>query len=80
MSAAVIGSVVGTVLIGSLVPGLVWRAAALSSALTLVSVAMIRVVVLGRSEWRREPPPRGQYRRVVARFATAFLLVIIASS
>lgn len=80
MGAAIIGSVVGTGLIGSVVPGLVWRAAALSSALTLVGVAMVRAVVLGRAEWRREPPPRGHYRRVVGRFAVAFLLVIIASS
>jgi hypothetical protein len=67
-------------LVGTFVAGLLWRAAALSLALTLVIVAMARAVRLGRAEWRHEPPSRQDYRRVIGRFALAFLLVVVASS
>jgi len=79
-AAAVIGASIGLALVGSVVIGLLWRAAALSSALTLVVVAIIRALALGRSEWRREPPSRREYAQVVARFGVAFMLAVVASS
>jgi hypothetical protein len=78
--AALFGSAVGLALVGTPVPGLLWRAAALSSALTLVIVALVRSIALGRAEWRRDTPSRTEYQRVVGRFAIAFVLVIAASS
>jgi MFS family permease len=80
VGAALLGPVVGATLIGAIVPGLVWRAAALSAALTLVIVALLRTVALGRAEWQHIPPRRTEYQRVIGRFAIAFVLVIAASS
>lgn len=80
VAAAVIGPTVGSVLVGGIIVPLLWRAAALSLALALVVVAMMRVVALGGSEWRRESPPRREYLWVVGRFALAFVLVLAGSS
>lgn len=78
--AAALGAAVGAGLIGAIVAGLMWRAAALSASLTLVAVALLRAVELGRAEWRGAAPRPTEYRRVFARFAVAFVLVIAASS
>jgi len=78
--AAALGAAVGAALIGTIVAGLMWRAAALSTSLTLVVVALLRAVALGRAEWRTAAPLPSEYRRVIARFGVAFLLVIAASS
>lgn len=80
LAAGALGSTVGVALIGTVVPGLVWRAAALSSALTLVIVGLVRAFGLGRAEWRGAAPRTADYRRVIGRFAVAFVLVIVASS
>lgn len=80
LAAASLGSAIGVALIGTVVPGLVWRAAALSASLTLVVVSLIRTVALGRAEWRGAAPRPTDYRRVIGRFAVAFVLVIAASS
>jgi len=78
--AASLGAAAGAGLIGAIVAGLVWRAAALSASLTLVVVALLRAVELARAEWRGTPPLTSAYRRVIARFAVAFVLVIAAST
>ena len=78
--AVVVGPTIGLVLVGSVVVPLLWRAAALSLALTLVVIAMVRAVALGRAEWQREAPSRQEYRQVIGRFALAFALVIVGSS
>lgn len=78
--AASLGAGLSVVLVGSVVPGLIWRAAALSVALSLVVVALVRALRLGRAEWQRESPTRLDYQRVIGRFGVAFVLVLSASS
>ena len=78
--ALAVGPGIGLALVGTVVVPLLWRAAALSLALTLVVVAMVRAIALGRAEWRREAPSRREYQRVLGRFALAFVLVIAGSS
>jgi predicted GNAT superfamily acetyltransferase len=79
-AAAVAGPLIATALVGGAGVDLVWRTSALAVALTLVARGLLLAVGLGRAEWRREPPPLGAYRRVAARFALAFLLVVAATS
>jgi len=55
-----------------------WRLALLPVALAAVVAGLLGTVRLGRAEWRRSRPPRGDYARIVGLFAGAFLLTVLA--
>jgi hypothetical protein len=57
-----------------------WRAAVLPVALLLVARALIRLLALGRAEWRRERTGARAYLAVVLRFVVAYLMVVAAIS
>ena len=78
--AGLLGPAAGVLLLGTLVPSLVLRTAALAVALTLVAAGLVRAVALGRAELRQERPGAGVYAGVVGRFVAAFLLVVMATS
>jgi hypothetical protein len=80
VAALVLGPAVAAVLVGGAAVDLLWRTAALSGALTLVACGLVRAVVVGRAEWRRDAPSLGAYGRVAARFVLAFVLVVAATS
>jgi uncharacterized YccA/Bax inhibitor family protein len=74
------GATLATLVVGAVVPTLLWRTSALSLALSLVIAALLGAVALGRAEWRREAPRLSAYGPVVARFLLAFLLAVAATS
>ena len=59
---------------------ILWRLLVVGAALVLVLAGFVGLVRIARAEWRRESPARGRYLRVVARFALAFVLVLIATA
>lgn len=78
--AAGLGAFVGPALLGTFHAALVLRSAALTLALTLVAAALVLLVRLGRSEWRREAPRPREYVLAGLRFVVAFLLVVGATA
>lgn len=78
--AAVAGPAVGVLLLGSTDAGLLVRIGALSVSAVLVVRGLVGASALARDEWRRTAPSRDRYLRVVARFAAALLLVVLATS
>jgi len=79
--AGVVGGplLVGT-LVGSASVALLWRVAAATLALTLVARGLLHALVIVRGEWRGERGSRRDHRRLLARFAAAFVLVVAATS
>jgi hypothetical protein len=55
---------------------LLWRVAAATLAFTLVVARSPPSLVIVRAEWRGERGSRGDHRRLLARFAVAFALVV----
>jgi len=78
--AAVAGPLVGVALLGSTDAGLLARVGALSVSAVLVVRGLTGAIGLARDEWRRTAPSRDRYVRVVARFAVALLLVVLATT
>jgi hypothetical protein len=76
----VLGVLVVVGLVGAVTGPLLWRSAALASALTLVVRGLFLLAGLGRSEWRRERPSTAVYAQVAGRFLLAFLLAGVATS
>lgn len=57
-----------------------WRLLAVGVALVLVVIGLVGLASLAAAEWRREPPTRPRYLRVIAMFAVAFVLVLVATA
>jgi len=76
--AVVIGVLLAVGLLGRDVGVGAWRVAVLPVALLLVARALVGLVALGRSEWRREPTGARAYLAVVLRFVVAYLMVVAA--
>jgi hypothetical protein len=76
----VAGSAAAFLLLGDVGPTGVWPVAILPVALLLIVRALLRLVQLGRAEWRREPYGARAYVGVITRFFVAYLIVAIASS
>lgn len=79
-ASAGLGAVIGPALLGAFDATLVLRSGALTLALSLVVAALVQLVRLGRSEWRREAPGSQAYWLAAARFVTAFVLVVGATT
>lgn len=77
--AAGLGALVGPALLGTFDATLVFRSVALTLALTSVGAGLVRLVGLGRAEWRREAPQPREYLLVGVRFLVGFLLVVVAT-
>ena len=79
-SALVLGVVLAVTLLGGIAQDEVWRVAILPVAFLLIVRALVRLVELGRAEWRRERTAVRAYLGVVARFVLAYLIVVTAST
>jgi uncharacterized protein YqgC (DUF456 family) len=77
--AAVVGAAVGA-LLGAFAPVPVWRPILVGAAAGLVPVIGLRLAVLARAEWRRQPPAARAYLGVALPLTVALLLVAMATS
>ncbi len=78
--ALALGLVVAMALLGGIGQRETWRVIVLPVALLLIIRALLRLLQLGRAEWRRERTAARSYLGVVARFVLAYLIVVAASS
>ena len=74
------GFAVATALLGGIGSDELWRLVVLPVALLLIVHGLLRLITLGRAEFRREPSGARAYLGVVARFVTAYLIVAAASA